>query len=199
MNQERKNALKRFLKLKSYIFLLRIVPLLFRLRSLKSNNECLRSTNENLGGPKLDLLLQQHGSDKASMHDYWKIYEEVFHRSRTEKGILLEIGLGTNNPDIPSNMGGYFKPGGSLRAWQEYFEEFEILGADIDREILFSENRIRTFWLDQLNGKSFQGLHNYLKNKSLDFIIIDGLHQPFADLNSLVELLPYLKKDGHLL
>ena len=132
------------------------------------------------------------------MHDYWKIYEEVFRKSRTEKGILLEIGLGTNNPDIPSNMGGYFKPGGSLRAWQEYFEDFEILGADIDREILFSENRIRTFWLDQLNGKSFQELHNYLKGKSLDFIIIDGLHQPFADLNSLVELLPYLKKDGHL-
>ena len=132
------------------------------------------------------------------MHDYWKLYESFFAPSQDGVGTILEIGLGTNNPSIPSNMGGHFTPGGSLRAWQAYFANFEILGADIDREILFSDRRIKTFWLDQTKRKTFRELHEYLKSKALDFVIIDGLHQPYADLNTLVELLPYLKKQGHI-
>jgi hypothetical protein len=189
---------KRFLKPKSYIFILRLIPLLINLKCTKANNNSHRSVSDIESGVKLEELLQKHGSDKATMHDYWRVYEKVFAASQDGRGIILEVGMGTNNPLIPSNMGGYFTPGGSLRAWQAYFSNFEILGADIDREILFAEGRIKTFWLDQIKRETFSDLHVYLKSKSLDFVIIDGLHQPFADLNTLVELLPYLKKGGHI-
>ena len=38
------------------------------------------------------------------------------------------------------------KPGASLRAWRDYFENALIYGADIDKNILFKENRINTFF-----------------------------------------------------
>lgn len=189
---------KRFFKPRSYLFILRLIPLFISLRRIRANNESRRSVSDIESRVKLEELLQRYGSDKATMHDYWKVYENVFATSQDGVGILLEVGMGTNNPLIPSNMGGYFTPGGSLRAWQAYFSNFEILGADIDREILFTEGRIKTFWLDQIRKETFSDLHEYLKSRSLDFVIIDGLHQPFADLNTLVELVPYLKKDGHI-
>lgn len=165
---------------------------------MKANNDSRRSVSDSESRVKLEELLQKYGSDKATMHDYWKVYENFFATSQDSEGILLEVGMGTNNPLIPSNMGGYFTPGGSLRAWQAYFSNFEILGADIDREILFTEGRIKTFWLDQIKKETFSDLHEYLKLRLLDFAIVDGLHQPFADLNTLVELVPYLKIDGHV-
>jgi len=189
---------KRLLKPKSYLFIFKLISLFIKIRGLRASNNSRRSVSDIESRVKLEELLQRYGSDKATMHDYWKLYEKFFATSQAGVGILLEVGMGTNNPSIPSNMGGHFIPGGSLRAWQAYFSNFEILGADIDREILFAEGRIKTFWLDQTKRETFYDLQEYLESKALDFLIIDGLHQPFADLNTLVAFLPYLKKDGHI-
>ena len=54
---------------------------------------------------------------------------------------IFEVGLGTNNVDVPSNMGKDGKPGASLRAWRDYFPN-----ADIDTRILFKEDKIQTFY-----------------------------------------------------
>lgn len=188
----------RILKLNTYKFALKLIPLLFKLRTIKPHNNSLRELSETKPEVKLDELLRKHGSDKATMHDYWKLYERAFNSSIGAKGIILEVGLGTNNPAIPSNMGGNFSPGGSLEAWKEYFQLFEILGADIDHNILFADDRIQTFWLDQTKRETFSELHQYMSGRSIDFVIVDGLHQPYADLNTLIELLPYLKVGGYL-
>ena len=155
---------KRFLKPKSYIFILRLIPLLINLKCTKANNNSHRSVSDIESGVKLEELLQKHGSDKATMHDYWRVYEKVFAASQDGRGIILEVGMGTNNPLIPSNMGGYFTPGGSLRAWQAYFSNFEILGADIDREILFAEGRINTILWATVTG--------FLCTLAFNFILI---------------------------
>ena len=43
------------------------------------------------------------------------------------------------------------KPGASLRVWRDYFPNAIIYGADIDKDILFAEERIKTFYIDQLD------------------------------------------------
>jgi hypothetical protein len=50
-----------------------------------------------------------------------------------------------------------------------------------------------------LNSSSFSDLLDFLsKNDGFNFAIIDGLHQPLADLNSVRLLLPYLLVDGFI-
>lgn len=62
---------------------------------------------------------------------------------------------------------------------------------------LCSQNQIfKTITLNQLDRKSFKPLLEIL-NDGLDLAVIDGLHTPRADLNSLIEILPYLKSDGN--
>lgn len=144
----------------------------------------------------LSDLLTKFGSDKAIMHDYWKLYEPELTNMSIAKTRILELGLGTNNSNIPSNMGGNFVPCGSLRAFREFMKEAEIFGADIDRDILIQEERIKTCWVDQLSRQSFKEILQMIEYKGLDIVIIDGLHQPYADLTSVLEMLPYLKIKG---
>lgn len=146
----------------------------------------------------LDLtsLMDSLGSDKGSFHSYTNIYESLLSHKRFELTSVLEIGIGSTDELIPSNMGSFGKPGASLRGWKEFAPNAEIIGADIDEKIMFSEPNIQTITLNQLDRKSFKPLLEIL-NDGLDLAVIDGLHTPRADLNSLIEILPYLKSDGN--
>ena len=53
------------------------------------------------------------------------------------------------------------KPGASLRVWRDYFYNAEIYGADIDKTN-FSEKRIKTFFVDQLDKKEIKKCGNQL-------------------------------------
>ena len=79
-------------------------------------------------------------------------------------------------------MGNNWIPGGSLRAFRDFLpEECRIYGADIDKRILFTENRIDTFFVDQTDLSSFDELSNNTPEK-IDLIIDDGLHAPNANI-----------------
>jgi len=70
------------------------------------------------------------------------------------------------------------------------------MGADIDKEILFSEQRIRTFHLDQLNVESFAALSDTI-GSDFDLVIDDGLHAIDANLNVLYFFIPLLKHGAY--
>ena len=74
-------------------------------------------------------------------------------------------------------MGILGMPGGSLRAWRDFFPNAIVIGADIDQEILFSEERIQTFFLDQTDPESIKKFWKDLKLEKFDVIIDDGLHE----------------------
>src|SRR5262249_45143750 len=103
-------------------------------------------------------LFNQYGSDKSSSHDYHLLYAPILAPRRHEPLRLLEIGLGTNNRDVVSTMGINGKPGASLRAFRDFLPRARIFGADIDRRILFSEDRIETYFVDQTLQTSFDDL-----------------------------------------
>ena len=108
---------------------------------------------------------------------------------------LVEIGLGTNNPEVVSTMGSAGHPGASLRAFRDYLTGARIYGADVDKRILFSEDRISTCYVDQTDPASFAELES-LVGPAIDVVIDDGLHAPNANLSVLNFALERLSVGG---
>ena len=141
-------------------------------------------TNSN-SNSKLTELMNYYGSDKGGKnnhHNYADFYSEIFFHRRNEIKSFLEIGLGTNNVNIPSNMGIDGVPLASLRAWRDYFKNAQIYGADIDKSILTNEERIKTFFVDQTNPESIKKLFNSIGDLKFDIILEDGLHEYNANI-----------------
>jgi hypothetical protein len=141
---------------------------------------------------KLEIELNSYGSDKASTHAYHHFYANAFDEP---DGVLnvLEIGLGTNNVDVLSSMGPTGRPGASLRAFRNFFSRAEMHGCDVDARILFTEERIRTFEVNQTLPETFLKLPQEF---SYDLMIDDGLHSPHANLASLTYFLGKIRKGG---
>ena len=57
----------------------------------------------------------------------------------------------------------YGKPGASLRVFRDYFLNAKIYGADIDKNILFTSDRIFTYYVDQLDEISILSMWNKIK------------------------------------
>lgn len=129
---------------------------------------------------ELGDCFKKHGSDKSTSHDYHRIYGSILSAKRDRALNILEVGLGTNNIDIPSNMGLSGKPGASLRAFRDWAPNARIYGADVDRRVLFEDERIQTFWVDQTNQTSLHCLAGEMGEKRFDLIIDDGLHTPIS-------------------
>ena len=132
---------------------------------------------------ELKSCLDAHGSDKANQNDYHYLYGPIL-RDRAAISSVLEIGLGTYNDDIVSHMGADGRPGASLRAFRDFLPNAHIYGADVDARILFREQRIDTFFVDQTDLSSFADLERAVP-AMLDLVIDDGLHSPNANLATL--------------
>lgn len=151
--------------------------------------ECFGDTQDS---NDLADLFNKYGSDKADKHNYHLIYASLLKRNAQLN--ICEIGLGTNNRNIPSHMNGKGRPGSAERAFREWAPNSQIFGADVDPEILFKEDRIQTFWVDQNKADSLEALA--AKLPLCDLIIDDGLHRPGANLNTLNFALSRIKDDG---
>jgi len=119
-----------------------------------------------------------HGSDKGQgWHNYTTIYSVLFGELRDQPLRIFELGLGTNNPNFAFNMGLNGQPGASLRGWRELFSHALVYGADIDGDILFEEDRIKTFYCNQLDSIAIRDLWSQPDlQRGMDIIIDDGLH-----------------------
>lgn len=173
------------------------VPLLARLCQRQASGIEPIDIDSRLSSPSTDQLsemLQKHGSDKSRFHNYHMVYGNLF-EDRTKVKKVFEIGLGTNNPEVVSSMGFHGTPGASLRAFRDFFPNAHIFGADIDTRVLFQEDRINTFYIDQLTDASFEELPAEASG-DLDLFIDDGLHSPDANLRSLVFGLKAVRPGG---
>jgi hypothetical protein len=150
--------------------------------------------------------MESNGSDKGgrnlytTWHNYTPVYFRLFENIRFEKLKIFELGLGTNNINVPSNMGRDGKPGASLYAWAEFFPNSQIFGADIDSDILFSNERINTFFCDQTKPIEIKKMWN---NSDLygqfDIIIEDGLHEFEANVCFFENSIHKLSKGGYFI
>ena len=99
-------------------------------------------------------------------------------------GKSSKLAWGTNNTDIVSNMGENGRPGASLRAFRDFCPSAMIFGADIDRRILFAEDRIETRFVDQSDTATLDESSAKLPG-DFDLIVDGGLHAPDANLATL--------------
>lgn len=153
-----------------------------------------------LGGAReagrLGKLFEDYGSDKAR-HGYHPAYAAILERlGRSRDLAVLEIGLGTNDPHLISSMGRGGAPGASLRAFSEFLPASAIYGADVDPNILFQTDRIRTAHVDQTDSATFRALTGALGADSFDLIVDDGLHSVEANTNTLLFALSALRPGG---
>ena len=134
-----------------------------------------------------------YGSDKSD-HKYHFLYGSILSNKNDIKNIF-EIGLGTNNTDVVSNMGTHGQPGASLRAFRDHCPNANIYGADIDLRILFQDDRIHTYYVDQTEPSTFSDLLMKVPN-NFDLVIDDGLHSPNANIATLKFGLNIIKRGG---
>jgi SAM-dependent methyltransferase len=156
----------------------------------------LQSVNV-LASTKMCRVMTKNGSDKGRALKYTAVYSALFKKRCDQPLRILELGLGTNNADAPSNMGVFGVPGASLRGWRELFPRALVYGADIDRGILFEEDRIKTFYCDQLDRSSIRELWSHPDLQGgVDVIIEDGLHTFEANISFLEGSLDHLRPGG---
>jgi hypothetical protein len=93
-------------------------------------------------------------------------------------------------------MGVNGKPGASLRVWRDYFPNATIYGADIDKDVLFEEPRIKTYYLDQLDPESISDMWKQVGVRDFDFILDDGLHTFEAGSTLFSNSISMLAKHG---
>jgi hypothetical protein len=155
---------------------------------------------------ELNQYCEKYGSDKGYVsnapkswppHNFADIYTLLFDSRRQEILKVFEMGIGTNDLSLPSNMGSYGPSGASLRIWRDYFPNALIVGADIDKSILFQEERIQTYYVDQLDTNSIVKLWQLIGGGGdFDIIIDDGLHTVEAALNLFACSIDFLKISG---
>lgn len=151
-------------------------------------------TDENLTN-----LMNKYGSDKGGLnnhHNYSLFYSEIFGAKKNSIKNFLEIGLGTNNINVPSNMGKNGRPLASLMAWRDYFPNAKIYGADIDKDILQNEERIQTFFVDQRDPETIFKMFESFGVDKFDIIIEDGLHEYNANIVFFENSIKHLSNDG---
>jgi len=179
---------------KSLEFLFNYYPYLNKIYHTKKNN--------------LSYLCEFYGSDKGYLdfekktpygwkaHTYTDFYSTLFDHCRDSIKLVFECGIGTNDPTLPSTMTSNGRPGASLRVWKNYFFNANIYGADIDKKILFNEDRIKTFFVNQLDKDSIEIMWKNINQNNFDLIIDDGLHTYESGVNLFLHSFQKLKKNG---
>jgi hypothetical protein len=141
-------------------------------------------------------LFNKYGSDK-DRNGYSPYYDPIFKNIRQNPIAMLEIGIGTMIPGVSSSMVGYslpgYSPGGSLRAWRDYFPNGHITGCDVQPDTQFVEDRITTCLAD---SSSKQQLDAVLNDKMFDIILDDGCHYDETQVTTLRNLFHRVKPGG---
>jgi hypothetical protein len=160
-------------------------------------NDCCKILNNE--SEKLKTIFTKNGSDKSTAHNYQIVYSYILNKLGVNSELnILEIGLGTNNPNLVSTMTEKGIPGASLFSFREYLPNAKIYGGDIDTNILFESERIKTSYVDQLNIDTYTDMLHAFGNIKFDLIIDDGLHSIAANFNTLLFALNNLNDNGWL-
>jgi len=170
---------------------------------LNEKSYYITNFNENEVTPLCEIM-GRNKSDKGNInrticsHNYTTFYYHIFKNIRHNNLRIFELGLGTNNIYMASNMGHNGRPGASLYGWGEFFSNSKIYGADIDGKILFNTDSIKTYYCDQTNPYVIKYMWNEAELKEdFDIIIEDGLHTFSANVCFFENSIHKLAKNGY--
>jgi SAM-dependent methyltransferase len=194
----------------------RAQPVVERRAQRKRNPFCMEIMGRKNNSSELSRLCNLYGSDKGDLergalwswpdgcgpdmpaHTYADFYEMLFEQKRQAVRLVIECGVGTNDPNPESSMGIKGKSGASPRACRDYFPNPDILEIDIIEDILFTEERINTYYCDQADAQRVKEFKNasFLAAASVDIIVDDGLPEFRAGKCLFENIFELLKPDG---
>lgn len=153
-----------------------------------------------MGSSKITPLCQlayQYGTDKCPQikHTYTPFYFELLKDQRESIKKVLEIGVGDNKSmKHVVKLKGSYLPGASLYMWRDFFPKAQIYGADFLPEVLFEDERIKTYLCDETK---LADLLHLIKSTGadIDLFIDDGSHRFEDQIFTAQTLMPLLKKD----
>lgn len=166
--------------------------------SLLSSGRLFLSENALSISKDLKSSFDFYQSDKSSFHKYHLVYALILEHlvSQFEDFSIFEVGIGTNDPLVPSSMGVNGKPGASLKGFADIKFINRVIGADIDANILFRTSKVETYQLDQTNKESWNKFHNEVSLEDCKLVIDDGLHAPFANFRTIQNCLSVVENGG---
>lgn len=126
-------------------------------------------------------LAVKFGSDKYSKHHYTPLYYEMFKDRAESVKTVFEIGIGAR---------AY-----SLRMWEAFFPNAQIIGADFKRWKLLNEGRIVSVYADQSDPQSIVSAAETAIGQ-IDIVIDDGSHTPDHQVSSALALMPLVSDGG---
>lgn len=145
----------------------------------------------------LEELFQLHQTDKG-IHGYHTLYEELLPLPTTVSSVL-EVGIGTLDPEATSTTAGWFpetyRPGASLRAWRDHFPNAVVWGLDPAPDCMIEgEERIVTKLCDSTNRLQVDMC--LLPDQEFDLIVDDGDHFHESQTATLANLWAHVKPGG---
>ena len=128
------------------------------------------------------FAINNYATDKLSAHSYIPVYERLFQQRKSKTFNVLEIGIGG---------------GGSLQLWNDYFENANIYGIDLNYTNAYLDQFQR---IHQINDDAYTSQciqTNFIsKNIEFDIIIDDGPHNKISQMMAMQMYFPLLAKDG---
>ena len=173
---------------------------------------------------RIEELLLAYGSDKV-VHRYARAYDVFLSHRRDQVNLVLEIGIGSLDVFLPGNMfwtldpklvlsastsryvaeSGFdatnYTPGGSLRAWRDFFPRARVIGCDVDEKVLFAEERLQTYKANSMVPSDVRMMMKAEgidpnRGQVIDFIVDDGCHAFECQIATLKNMWPYLRVGG---
>lgn len=127
-------------------------------------------------------ISHKYATDKGNKcddhHNYTPIYEAYIGDNRENIKNIMEIGIGY--------------VAASLKMWEEYLPNANVIGVDIDSARMYSSNRIKTFTASQTDASFF----NRFEDGYFDIIIDDGSHESIHQMTTLGFLFKKVKSGG---
>jgi hypothetical protein len=132
-----------------------------------------------VGGTELESIFALAGTDKGFVHHYGEIYEHLLAGFRDRPCKLLEIGV---------------YHGASLRAWERYLSQAEIIGVDCDAACLAHRSARSEVLLGDVGDGEFLAV--LAGRGPFGIVIDDGSHLPTHQQNCLTALWPAVQPGG---
>lgn len=136
----------------------------------------------------LRAIFDKFGNTKSipGDYDYIPIYERIFEQWRSQRFVLLELGIG--------GYEGTQCGGNSLMSWREFFPHATIVGIDIYDKSFFDGDRVLTFKCSQGDEEHLGKIIDSVGRPSI--IIDDASHHSDLTIKSFQILFPELATGG---
>jgi hypothetical protein len=134
-------------------------------------SEIMSTHNSDKGyGLCKNFILNNIRPPNGVCHNYTFFYNKLFNDYRNASINIFEMGVG-----VPACMGeGSWA--GSLLGWKQYFPNSKIYSADFDKDFLYNDERITSYYVDQENKESIISLWTNMTHIQFDLMIDDGPH-----------------------